>query len=457
MSLKSSILIIFLIIALFFFIFGLFRKSKRFFWLAGLSLFILVGSLYCVYDDLKFHKSVNIEFDKKILFSGTVINNPVIKNTNQEFVLKLSKPQSGRVLVKTAPYPRFNYGDNLQIKGKIQKPSTIGYARYLEKEKISGTVSFSEINVLSRNNGSVFKAWLFNIKNKITESFQKVLGVKEAAFLNGLTLGGTSGLTDAFKKAMSLSGTTHLVALSGYNITILVWVVMGVFIYFLPRRLSFILTFLAIIAFVAMTGAESSVVRAGIMGMLVLLAREVGRVYDFRNAIILAALAMVLINPKVLVFDIGFELSFLALLGIVYLRPALIKLFKIKENISFLSWRDNLFTTASAQLAVVPILISNFGNFSPTSLISNVLILEFVPFTMAFGFFIAASSFVSYHLALIFGWIVMILLKFEIFVIELFARISVPISLNLSLFVVVLYYLFLIGFVFYVQRNNRKN
>ncbi|MDI6733914.1 MAG: ComEC/Rec2 family competence protein [Patescibacteria group bacterium] len=270
--------------------------------------------------------------------------------------------------MKASLYPRFEYGDNLKINGLIQKPSTAEYAGYLEKEKISGVVSFSEINILSRHNGSVLKEKLFKIKNTISESFQKFLNVKEAAFLNGLTLGGTSGLSDDFKRAMSLSGTTHLVALSGYNITILVWITMGIFIYFLPRRLSFILTFIAIFAFVAMTGAESSVVRAGIMGMLILLAREVGRIYDFRNAIILAALVMVLINPKVLVFDIGFELSFLALLGIVYLRPTLIKIFKIKEDISFLSWRDNLLTTASAQLAVAPILIANFGNFSLTSL-----------------------------------------------------------------------------------------
>ncbi|MDI6733913.1 MAG: hypothetical protein QMD50_00250 [Patescibacteria group bacterium] len=79
LGLKLSTLIIALIGIISFFIFGLIRKNKRFFWLAGLAVFILIGALYYTYDDLKFHKSANIEFGKKILFSGIIINNPVIK------------------------------------------------------------------------------------------------------------------------------------------------------------------------------------------------------------------------------------------------------------------------------------------------------------------------------------------------------------------------------------------
>ena len=203
-----------------------------------------------------------------------------------------------------------------------------------------------------------------------------------------------------------------------------------------------------------MTGAEASVVRAVIMGILVLLSREVGRLYDFRNAIILAGLLMVFQNPKVLVFVIGFQLSFLALLGIVYLRPAIQKFLRIKKNPGFLSWKDNLLMTASAQLMVAPLLITNFNSFSLTSLIANVLVLELIPVTMGLGFAIAAISLFSYHFSLVLGWVTWVLLRFEILVIELFAKFSIPLGPNLGIGGMALYYIIVIGFIVYVMRRG---
>ena len=108
---------------------------------------------------------------------------------------------------------------------------------------------------------------------------------------------------------MSQSGTTHLVALSGYNITVIAIAVSTLLSYFLRRRIVFWLSILTIIAFVLMTGAEASVVRAAIMGGIILLAKQIGRIHSMRNAIVFAALLMVLFNPKILRFDIGFQLS----------------------------------------------------------------------------------------------------------------------------------------------------
>ena len=112
-------------------------------------------------------------------------------------------------------------------------------------------------------------------------------------------------------------------------------------------------------------------------------------------------------------FDLGFQLSFAALLGIVYLRPAIGNLLRagarsgdFAANGGLLNWRENALTTVSAQLAVLPILMVNFGTFSPLSFPANVLILGIMPVTMALGFAAAAAGFVSYHLALFFGWIV---------------------------------------------------
>lgn len=446
-----------------FFFWGFWRKNKKFLWLGGLVFFVIFGALYYTWDDLRFRENINIAFDEKSSFFGVIVSNPTLKISSQEFKLKLASPLRGNVLVKTSRYPEFSYGDEVKIGGKIEKPFSPqrgpfggSYAAYLAKERISGVISFAEVQRISSGNGNKIKSRLFNVKNQIITSFKKVLGAKESAFLSGLTLGERGEFPEEFKAAMSKSGTTHLVALSGYNITIIVWAVMGIFVYFLSRRLSFILTIFVIFGFVMMTGAEASVVRAAIMGILVILAREVGRFFDFRNAIVLAGFVMVFQNPKVLVFDVGFQLSFLALLGIIYLRPALVKFFRITKEPGFLSSRDNLLTTASAQLMVAPLLISNFGNFSLTSLFANIIVLEFIPVTMGLGFIIAAFSWFSYNLAFVFSWLVEILLKFEILIIEFFAKISVSFAPSLGLLGFVLYYIALIVFIGYVQKRFRQ-
>lgn len=455
------ILAIVLAAAAVFLFLGFWRKNagvilKYAVWLTGLLVFILVGAVYYTRDDVRFRENVRITFDEKITFIGVVVSNPVLKISSQEFKLALAPPFKGNVLVKTARHPEFSYGDELKIGGKIEKPFSESYGKYLAKERISGVSTFAEADKLGSGKAGRLKEFLFGVKNGMTESFQKVLPLKESALLSGLTLGERGEFSEEFKEAMSKSGTTHLVALSGYNISIIVWTLMGIFVWFSVRkRAAFFFTVLVIIGFVLMTGAEASVVRAAIMGILVMLAHEMGRFFDFRNAIILAGLVMVLQNPKVLAYDIGFQLSFLALLGIIYLRPAIIKFMHLGGEPGILSWRESLLTTASAQLMVAPLLIANFGNFSPISLVANVLVLELIPVTMALGFVIALLSFFSYYLPLFLGLVASVLLKFEIFVIEFFAKISIPFSPNAGIFASAVYYAFITGFIVYASRKHQ--
>jgi competence protein ComEC len=450
------ILILVATLFLSFLFYGIFSKRRRFIWIGGFSLLMIVGALYYNWHDLKFRSETKLVFNEKVSLVGVIVSNPKISSNVQEFIIDAKDPYRGRVLVKTAVYPRYHYGDQLRLEAIIKPPSAFSqsYARYLEKEVIGGLTSFPKAEVLGAYKASAIKSILFGIRNKIAESFEKILPATEAAFLSGLTLGGMQGLPQTFKEAMRLSGTTHLVALSGYNISIIIAAVMGALAYFFPRRLSFIFATLIILGFVVMTGAEASVVRAAIMGFLVLLAGEVGRLYNFRNAITFAALLMVLQNPKVLAFDTGFQLSFLALLGIIYLKPMLARFLKLdlKNNPGFLSWRENLLTTFSAQVLVAPILIKSFGQFSLTSLLANVLVLELVPVTMFFGFLAAAASLFSYYLSLIFGWVTMPLLKIEIAIIELFAKLTIPFRPQFGLVLMLVYYCLISLFVIYVRR-----
>lgn len=377
----------------------------------ALTMFLGAG-YYFVFD--YFQKDSNIIFGKKVEFSRVI--------TEAEQRLNSQKLVLGDIQVSTSRYPQFDYGDKIKLTGVIKAPEG-EFKNYYEKEGIAGTVSFPQIELISKNNGSPVKAALFKIKSFFESSFKKVLPFEQATFLSGLTLGSTAEFSDEFKEKLRLTGTTHLVALSGYNISIIIRYVGGLFAaWWITKKLKLPLSVLVVIGFVVMTGAEPSVVRAAIMAMILLLADQIGRAAHIPNVIAAVALVMVLINPKILAFDIGFQLSFLALVGILYLEPWLRKRFKAKDEPGFFGWRTHFWTTTSAQLAVLPILIYHFGFVSPVSILTNVLLLEFIPVTMGLGFFIGFASIVSHWLAWTIALPAQAFLGYELGIIEIFSK-----------------------------------
>ncbi|MFH1193080.1 MAG: ComEC/Rec2 family competence protein [Candidatus Jorgensenbacteria bacterium] len=422
--------------------------------MAALLFFLPAGALYYTQDDRNF-RGARVPAGIAS-FSGVVANDPKRGGTSQEAVLALAAPYAGNVLLRLRAYPIVAYGDELAVSGEVEPLASDGYARYLAKERVSGIAAFPEFSVESSGNGSRVRAFLFGVRHRVTASFARMLPPEEAAFLGGITLGERSELSKEFKDSLQKSGTTHLVALSGYNITIVAWAAMNTFLFFLRRRWAFALSVLTILGFVLMTGGEASVVRAAIMGGLLLIAREAGRTASMRNAVLAAALAMVLANPKVLTFDVGFQLSFLAFLGIAYLQPALALFFKIPEDAGFLSWRDNLATTAAAQFAVAPLLIASFGGFSPLSLVANVLVLGLMPLTMGIGFAAALLAAAGEYFALACGWLAWVLLRFETGVIKFFGALSFPSVPAMDAWLIAVYYAALVGFIIYVKRHTRR-
>ena len=420
-----------------FFVFSLILKwgPKEFLFI--LFLFIFGIFYYNFFFNLK-ESSQKIIFGENIAFSGIVSKEPQLSEKFQRLTVELRPPLAGEISILASLSPEMNYGDVIEATGEII-PSA-----FKNQEPIS---FFPEFKIIGEHQGFFIKEKLLSFKKSVIFQFKKFLPSDSAALLSGLTLGWRGDFTDEFKKEMSLSGTTHLVALSGYNITILVLVVAGAFSFWLSRRLTFWLTTAVICLFIAMVGAEASVVRAAIMGFLALVAKETGRRNSMRNAITLTAAVMVFVDPSA-PFDIGFQLSFLSLIGIVYLSPAINDLLRIRsDSKSFLSWRENAVTTLSAQLAVAPVLIQVFGNFSLTSIVANVLILEFVPLTMLFGFLLAAFGWLFYYAGFVLSFLENIFLKYEIGVIKLFADWSMPVFSDAnSWFLFAIYYLAIITF-----------
>ena len=192
-----------------------------------------------------------------------------------------------------------------------------------------------------------------------------------------------------------------------------------------------------------MTGFQVSAVRAALMAFLVGFADMTHRLYSPHNAIAFAALVITVWNPKAPVFDLGFQLSFLATLAIIYLTPVIKRLPFLQAD-GVLGWRDVLAITLAAQLGVAPLTIINFGNFSFTALLANIGILAVIPLLTVAGFLVAITYMVFPPLALLLSKPIAFLIEYVITVVETFAVIYVPFNPSIGLTVAALYYAVLI-------------
>ncbi|MEK7498338.1 MAG: ComEC/Rec2 family competence protein, partial [Patescibacteria group bacterium] len=190
-----------------------------------------------------------------------------------------------------------------------------------------------------------------------------------------------------------------------------------------------------------------------------LIAQFIGRRYHFRRAILCAAFGMVLFDPDVVALDIGFQLSFLSTLGITYLSPIFEKRWGGEQ--SFLGWRSHFYSTIASQVMAFPILITTFHSFSLLSIVTNVLLLFAIPFTMLLVFLTGLIGFVSTFLASVVGMFASFCIGYELAIIHYFSRIPFMLEIylgNASFVFILLYYSFLAIFVsrFWSVRYQKK-
>jgi len=260
---------------------------------------------------------------------------------------------------------------------------------------------------------------LFYAKAKLSDNLRRNLSPSSSALALGILLGDKSGFSFEFGNNMRASGTTHITALSGFNVTVIVSFISALF-FFVPVKLKPFAILIGIIAFVALVGSSPSIIRAAIMGSLAVLATNIGRLIDIKSPMAFTALLMVAHNPEIIVYDAGFILSFSAFFGIVFIAPWIKeKLFKEKEIGAF---KKVFIESVSAEIAVAPAVMLIFGSFNWLSFLPNIMIIWSVPFAMAFSFVSGAVSFFSDWLAFPVSMIAEIFLQYEISVINISAH-----------------------------------
>lgn len=383
-----------------------------------------------------------------ITFSGVVVDEPQITDKSRMLKVALQPPFAGNVTVFTPQESRYEYGDLVSVAGSIEPPADGFENPALFPKKIS---------LVSKHMGFWLREIMIDLKLEILARFNELLPGDEATLLGGITLGARTSFGSELKNAMALSGTTHLVAVSGYNITIIVIAVENLFRKYLSRRATLIAIGVVLVLFVFMVGAQISAIRAAFMGFLALTARELGEVFSMRNAILFTATLMSILDPGSIIAP-SFTLSFLSLLGVIYLSPAIKKFIRRadKNDDQLPGWKENIIITISAQLAVMPILLANFGQFSVVAIVANTLILATIPLTMFLGALLGLLSFISKFLAFFTAKLTGFFLTYQLFIIRFFAHIATPVKLAITPGLMIgFYYLILAIFIYSYGKTDR--
>jgi len=360
---------------------------------------------------------------EEINLIGIVIKEPDIRDTSVK--LTIGGRTAAKVLVTTNRYPEYKYGDELKITGKLKTPPVFedfNYKNYLEKDGIYSVIEWPKIEIIKENQGSILYKCLFTLKNKLKESLNQFLSPPQSGLLEALFFGDEENISQDWKDKFNLTGTRHITAVSGMNITIISALLLN-FLLFIGhwRGRAFYFSLVLIVLYILMIGAPASAVRAGIMGCFFLTAQHFGRLSAASRAIVLASAIMLFFNPLLLTLDVGFQLSFLAMMGLIYFQPFFLNFFKKIPNIFQIKY--TLSATLSAQIFTLPILIYNFGRFSLTSPLTNILIVPILPIITILGFIFSFFGIIFPVLGWILSWPAWLFLTYILKVIDFFSKI----------------------------------
>lgn len=337
-----------------------------------------------------------------VVIIGTVCNEPDVRNKNRKLEVEITKIAEpgiseqkskqahwrevrGKVLLTTDSYPAYTYGDEIEFVCELKKPEKFqdfAYDRYLARYDIYSVCYYPEIELLRRNQKNKFYASIFQLKNKLYEVIQVGLFEPEASLAGAIFLGYKKNILPYWQNKFSQAGISHIIAISGLHISILAALVMNLFLGIgLFRQKAFYLGSLFLLLYIILVGLPASAMRAGLMGFLVLLAMNLGRINRLVNSLVLVAVILLFMNPRLLRDDIGFQLSFLAVLGIAYVVPIFKRWTGERQGIVGIVF-DIFNVTLAAQVFTLPVIVYNFSQVSLIAPISNLLILWSLPLLM---------------------------------------------------------------------------
>ena len=356
----------------------------------------------------------------------------LIISANQIAINGEKETVSGTALIRVSKYPAYRYGDVLKIIGELETPvpfDDFDYKTYLARQGIYSIVYYPKVELMHQGEGSKPLQWIYYLREQLSTSLAKALPEPQGSLAQAILLGFRSNVPDSVNQAFSRTGTAHLLAISGLHISIIIGILLsfGILVFGRQRSIYIWLALLVIWLYVMLTGMHTPVIRAAIMGSLFLIAEFFGRQRSAIIALAFAAAVMVGIQPQIL-WSVSFQLSFLAMTGLIFLYPyfqawgrkVVASLFGGREKITATGSiiTDIFAITLAATLAVWPIIAYNFSVVSLVGLPATFFSLPALPAIIVTTALVAFAGLIVPFVAQILGWLAWLFLSYLLLVVQ---------------------------------------
>lgn len=407
----------------------LFRKNQSYRVIFGTLLVMLVGAVRLQLQ-LPAADASQVSFFNdlrgEVRLTGVIVNDSELRETYTRLIIRVERiripqletaaPVDGTVLVYASRLQEWSYGDWVRINGELGTPPTeidFDFARVLANQGIYSWMPTATVDLLEHGHGNPVLAAIYRLRAHFLRGILRTYPDPEAQLMAGILLGVESGISRSTRDAFNRTGTTHIIAISGFNLTLLAQASMKLSGRWLGRRRGAIAAIALILAYSVMVGADPPVVRAAVMASLGLIAGYLGRVSQALQSLGLAAIVMTFINPLT-IYEVGFQLSFAATIGLIlYADPLLQGARRVfdhlvgseaSERLSPFVAEFALFTLA-AQLTTLPITAVAFHRLSLVSILANIFVLPLQPALMLSGGLAMMLTAISLPLGQVAAWI----------------------------------------------------
>jgi competence protein ComEC len=419
------------------------RNGRRILIVAGLCLLALLGGGLHFTSSLPSLDQHSLQFyndNGTIVIQGMVAEEPDIRDRSCLLTFSASeiivnderKEVSGNALIQVTRYPAYHYGDVLNVTGKLETPQPFDdfdYKTYLARQGIYSVIYYPKVEVLSHGHGSEPLQWIYSLRERLSASLTRALPEPQGSLAQAILLGLRGNVPDSLYEVFSRTGTAHILAISGLHMSIIIamFLSLGILIFGRRRSIYIWLTLALTWLYALLAGMNPPIIRAAIMGSLFLMAEYLGRQGSAIIALAFAAAVMVGIQPQLL-WSASFQLSFLAMAGLVLLYPyfqtwgrkGVGRLFKNKEKIiptaSIVT--DGFGATLAAIVAVAPLIAYNFGVVSLVALPATFFSLPALPAIIVTSTLVAFVGLFAILAAQILGWLAWLFLSYLILVVQ---------------------------------------
>jgi len=458
------------------------RQHRKLIILTSLSLIVFLSGAAYFQSSLPTVDGSSLQFyndGEPVTIKGMVARDPEIRDKTTHLYLSAAgigrdgewREISGTALLFVPRYPTYQYGDVLQITGTPETPprfDDFDYKGYLAQQGIYSTMLYPEIEILDGGQGTAPLNWIYALRSRLSQTLATILPEPQASLAQGITLGIRGNIPSAVKADFSHSGTAHLLAISGLHLSIIAGIMLSLGIWLLGKR-RYIYIWLALVTvwlYVLITGMHAPVVRGAIMASLFLIAELLGRQRSAITALAFAAAIMIGIDPQIL-WTVSFQLSFLAMAGLIFIFPPLQNLGRRAvratlgedgpavtiANITV----DSFSVTLGAIIAVWPLIAYYFGVISLVALPATFFALPALPGIIITGALAGVIGLIALPVAQVIGWLAWLFLSYMLLVVSGFATLplaslevnSVPIDL------IWVYYL-LLAIVLWLNSHRRQ-